>query len=234
MRAKQVSWRNEQKKRDLQAGHGIHLRISNRQSLMFTYFISTLLRVHFLVFSFLAVPSYSRLVFSYPNIHNFSYSLLSFARAVTRSLSFCCFPASLLYRKRWKENFIEETLEVLHWRSQTSVTILQLRLEVVTRVDHFVRWIYSFFAFLEQVKKGRKIKIFWSVLVTSREDKKRIEEKRSINSDKVTGGIDVSWSIAWFIDWKKTKKSVFQAFSWWMSLLMWFATADWIGLGHQT
>lgn len=48
----------------------------------------TSLRVHFLVFSYF-LPSYSRLVFSYPNIHNFFhvFSLLSFARELLPVLS---------------------------------------------------------------------------------------------------------------------------------------------------
>lgn len=69
---------------------------------------STLLRVHFLVFSFL--PSYSRLVFSYPNISLLSYMfvLLSFARELLLPV--------FLYRKRWKREFIETFLHrLLHW-----------------------------------------------------------------------------------------------------------------------
>lgn len=62
--------------------------------LMFAYVVSTLLRVYT---SWYFLPSYSRWVFSYPNIHNFSYTCFSLSRAVLPVFV-------LLYRKRWKEN----------------------------------------------------------------------------------------------------------------------------------
>lgn len=111
---------------------------TDKVSCLLTY-VSTLLHVHFLVFSF--SPSYSRLVFSYPNIHNFFLPvLLSFARELSLYYPF----SRLLFfflsfiengeKRIHRDGFF---ISVLHWKSRISVTILQLRLKVETRVWSF-------------------------------------------------------------------------------------------------
>lgn len=101
-------------------------------------YISTLLHVHFLVFSFSS--SYSRLVFSYPNIHNFFLLLLlSFVRELSlyypfSRLLFCLSFIENGEKRIHRDGFF---ISVLHWKSRISVTILQLRLKVETRVWSF-------------------------------------------------------------------------------------------------
>lgn len=92
------------------------------------YLLTSFQHVHFLVFSDF-LPSYSRLVFSYPNIHN---SFLGFSLCA-RCYPFCCFIEN--GEKRIHRNVFLSRL--LHWRSSSSVTILQLRLKVETRVWSF-------------------------------------------------------------------------------------------------
>lgn len=88
-------------------------------------------------FSWYFLPSYSRLIFSYPNIYNFKtfflyFLVLSFARTITRLV--------FLYRTRKNKNGekrihrnVSSNHRAFALRSRISVTILQLRLKAEGR-----------------------------------------------------------------------------------------------------
>lgn len=95
-------WRNARRnignKKEI-FGWSIHLRISNRNKVSC---LLTTFQHYFVYTSWYFLPSYSRLLFSYPTfiklilLLSYMFVLLSFARELLLPV--------FLYRKRWKEN----------------------------------------------------------------------------------------------------------------------------------